>query len=344
MSTPAPPPRGKRGSPPPPRENVHGAGHNVARNKHSNNNDGQISQDMHFNPNGAKIKSPSSLLREDPETTIGVKVVVRGELEYSTLLRIDGQFTGKLISQGSLIVGSQGKVTGDIVNIETLLVDGQIVGNINVQNLHLRGYASVFGDISCRSIQIDPTAVVVGDVNVHNHAPTRIDSNGKEITKSTQPASHAENVSGKDSAVGSQKQDSNSASRRTSPRGSIESEADIETARKARAEAKRAKSAKMKEDQAREVEAMKAKLQAMEAEKAKEEAEAKLKNEKEIAEKERADKEAEELENQRQQAAADEAEAGKNMEEVSQKSLEEETTADQPSVAGDDSDPPKEAP
>ena len=43
--------------------------------------------------------SPNSLPSGTPETVIGEYVVVKGELEFDRLLRIDGLFEGKLISE-----------------------------------------------------------------------------------------------------------------------------------------------------------------------------------------------------------------------------------------------------
>jgi len=39
----------------------------------------------------------------------------------------------------------------------------------------------VHGDISCKSIRIDPTCIVCGNLNVHPKAPKRIDHEGNEM-------------------------------------------------------------------------------------------------------------------------------------------------------------------
>lgn len=83
--------------------------------------------------------------------------------------------------QGDLIIGETGEVVGDINNMGSLLIDGKLVGNINVKRVCLRGQAQVFGDITCKSLQMDPTVVVVGKLNVHPKAPMVIDSDGQEV-------------------------------------------------------------------------------------------------------------------------------------------------------------------
>ncbi|CAM9459500.1 unnamed protein product, partial [Choristocarpus tenellus] len=51
---------------------------------------------------------------DTPETTIGPNVHMKGELSFQRLLRVDGSFTGKLDSQGDLIVGAEGLIRGNI--------------------------------------------------------------------------------------------------------------------------------------------------------------------------------------------------------------------------------------
>ena len=68
-----------------------------------------------------------------------------------------------------------------------LLVDGKLVGDINVRRVCLRGNAQVFGNITCRSLQMDPSVVVVGTLNVHPDAPRRIDSEGNEVKDEPPP-------------------------------------------------------------------------------------------------------------------------------------------------------------
>jgi type IV secretory pathway VirB10-like protein len=86
-----------------------------------------------------------------------------------------------LKSQGDLIIGESGEVVGDINNMKSLLIDGKLVGNVSVDRVCIRGQAQVFGNITCKSVQIDPTAIIVGTLNVHGGAPKVIDSDGNEV-------------------------------------------------------------------------------------------------------------------------------------------------------------------
>merc|ERR1719282_311249 len=68
-------------------------------------------------------------MEDEPETIIGKAVKLNGELNFDRLLRIDGVFSGKLVSKGSLIIGPKGSLTGDITGMREVVVDGgRIVG------------------------------------------------------------------------------------------------------------------------------------------------------------------------------------------------------------------------
>lgn len=44
---------------------------------------------------------------------------MKGELEFTRLLRVDGRFEGELITdKGSLVVGPKGEVIGDLKNMQ----------------------------------------------------------------------------------------------------------------------------------------------------------------------------------------------------------------------------------
>mmetsp|Transcript_6677 Transcript_6677/g.6982 ORF Transcript_6677/g.6982 Transcript_6677/m.6982 type:complete len:230 (+) Transcript_6677:61-750(+) len=189
MSGPPPPPRNKNKGLSSSSEQIQsnnnnnnnptGSGYNVARQRNSTD----VYDNYENYKNFQDDNFPQSLIEQIPETTLGMNVVVRGELEFETLLRIDGSFSGRLVSKGNLIVGPQGKITGNIIDMNSVLIDGKVIGDIVVQRLCLRGQASVFGSITCRSLQIDPTVIVVGGLNVHPNAPKVIDSEGKIIAE-----------------------------------------------------------------------------------------------------------------------------------------------------------------
>jgi cytoskeletal protein CcmA (bactofilin family) len=64
---------------------------------------------------------------------------------------------------------------------EVLVSGGRIVGNINVERLVLRDKGQIFGNVTAKSIRIDPECVILGTLNVNPHAPSRINLKGEPV-------------------------------------------------------------------------------------------------------------------------------------------------------------------
>merc|ERR1711865_482472 len=109
----------------------------------------------------------------------GGAVKMKGELTFERLLRIDGEFEGTLTSTGDLIIGVDGVLIGDVIGMNELLVDGRIVGNIQVEKIDLRGNAQVHGNITAKTLTMEPGTTVVGMLNVNPYAPEKVNNKGE---------------------------------------------------------------------------------------------------------------------------------------------------------------------
>ena len=123
-----------------------------------------------------------SILDMEPETTIGETLVISGKLQFERLLRLEGKFEGDLVSHGDLILGPRGEVVGDVVGMNEVVVFGKVIGKINVEKLELCGSASIYGDITCKTLHMDPTVVLVGALNVNPYAPQLVNKDGSIVT------------------------------------------------------------------------------------------------------------------------------------------------------------------
>lgn len=56
---------------------------------------------------------------QKPESMVAESLRMKGELEFTRLLRVDGRFEGDLVTdKGSLVVGPKGEVIGDLKNMQ----------------------------------------------------------------------------------------------------------------------------------------------------------------------------------------------------------------------------------
>ncbi len=84
---------------------------------------------------------------------VGPGTKFTGDCKVDGVIRIDGEFEGKLEVTKVIIVGKSGKVKGDIKSTE-VIVGGKVVGTINGENkVELQAGAQIEGDIRTKSHQ-----------------------------------------------------------------------------------------------------------------------------------------------------------------------------------------------
>lgn len=100
-------------------------------------------------------------------TLIGKSVSIRGELNGSEDLFLDGTFEGTVTLSGSrLTVGPNAHVTGDI-NVRDVIIFGLVEGNIHASGrIELRQSAIVNGDLFAGRLSIEESATVRGRVEL----------------------------------------------------------------------------------------------------------------------------------------------------------------------------------
>lgn len=87
------------------------------------------------------------------------------------------------IEQASLLLCKGGSFVGNIFGLQVAYIDGKLKGDIFVENVSLGPNAIIFGNITCKSIQISPTARLSGllDVSTNND----ITSNASQLYENT---------------------------------------------------------------------------------------------------------------------------------------------------------------
>ena len=86
---------------------------------------------------------------------IAAGTVFKGELTSPGDIRIDGEFEGKIISKGRVVVGEKAKVTGDIVCVN-LDFCGTLTGNVFVkETLSLKSGCKVDGNLNVKRLQVE---------------------------------------------------------------------------------------------------------------------------------------------------------------------------------------------
>ena len=87
---------------------------------------------------------------------------ITGDIKSNGDIRIDGSLTGNLNTKGKVVIGTTGKVKGEVV-CKNSEVAGYLEGKIVVgQLLNLKASSKINGEIATSKLSIEPGAVFSG--------------------------------------------------------------------------------------------------------------------------------------------------------------------------------------
>jgi len=93
---------------------------------------------------------------ERRQSVIGASLQFTGEIKSAGSVRIEGQVTGRVTAR-SLTLGRGGEIEGDVA-AEIAQIDGLLEGDLEADTVILGSSAQVFGDITHRSLSMEPGA------------------------------------------------------------------------------------------------------------------------------------------------------------------------------------------
>jgi len=102
------------------------------------------------------------------DTLIGANTHIKGDLNFSGGLRIDGSITGNIFaeseSNSTLTLSEKGQIEGDI-KVPNLLINGSISGNVYAsKHVELAGKAKVMGNVYYHMLEMEIGAEVNGQL------------------------------------------------------------------------------------------------------------------------------------------------------------------------------------
>ncbi len=87
---------------------------------------------------------------------------LRGELHFEQTFRVDGKLTGKIISDGDLVVGERGEIEGEI-EVGRAFVTGLVRGRIRAaRRLEIGAGGRVYADLETPTLVIGDGAIFQG--------------------------------------------------------------------------------------------------------------------------------------------------------------------------------------
>ncbi len=96
-----------------------------------------------------------------------------GKLTFEGTVRIDGKFTGTIVSGDVLVVGEGAKISAEI-SCGTIIVHGEVAGNIRAKNaVELHHPAKMRGNIESPSLMVEKGVIFEGQSKMENLSAER---------------------------------------------------------------------------------------------------------------------------------------------------------------------------
>ena len=104
---------------------------------------------------------------DTPQNVLNADVELQGTLQFSGELSFDGKLDGDIHSAGSLTLGDNAVVQGNL-NVHSVVVRGKINGNVIAQDkIDLKAKTELFGDIRAARLVIEEGVTFVGQSEIH---------------------------------------------------------------------------------------------------------------------------------------------------------------------------------
>jgi cytoskeletal protein CcmA (bactofilin family) len=115
---------------------------------------------------------------------IGQGTEVKGEIKFKGVLRIDGVFSGELMTEGKVIIGQTGHVKTDL-KAGTIIIGGLVEGNVYAtEQLTLLKTAKLLGDIITSSLIVEEGVIFDGNCIINKGKEKEFFTNLKKEFKS----------------------------------------------------------------------------------------------------------------------------------------------------------------
>lgn len=111
---------------------------------------------------------------------LSADVEIKGSIKFQNDLTIDGKVEGEINSAGTLTIGENAEIKGEI-KTKSVVVHGRVNGNITVEErCELKGRAILHGDLKAARLAIEDGCTFVGKSEV---TPNKVAMRQPEIVR-----------------------------------------------------------------------------------------------------------------------------------------------------------------
>ncbi|MEW5855341.1 MAG: polymer-forming cytoskeletal protein [Myxococcota bacterium] len=112
-------------------------------------------------------------------TILGPEASFEGKLTFQGTVRIDGKFSGEVVTNEVLVVG-EGAVVKAEIDVGSLVINGEVIGNVRAKNaVEIHAPGKLRGNLETPKLVIDAGVIFEGNCKMENL--------GRRDTASTPP-------------------------------------------------------------------------------------------------------------------------------------------------------------
>lgn len=106
-------------------------------------------------------------------TILGVEASFDGKLTFQGAVRIDGRFSGEIVTEDVLVIGESAEVIATL-HVGSLILNGTLRGNVRAKKaVELHAPARLYGDIESPQLVIHSGVVFEGHCRMENLSKER---------------------------------------------------------------------------------------------------------------------------------------------------------------------------
>lgn len=111
------------------------------------------------------LKKDSDFSSGEHFSVVSAECYFQGTLSVQGSLRVDGTLEGSVDNARHVIVGTDGKIIGD-VSAELVVCGGSIEGNVCAERLEVLGDAGISGDIRAKKMKVEEGGRIEGQCSI----------------------------------------------------------------------------------------------------------------------------------------------------------------------------------
>ena len=123
----------------------------------------------------SSLSASTAVPIERVTSVLGVDTAWHGRLTGSGGVRIEGAFEGEILLQGLLVIGDKGRVTCENVRAHTVIVAGNLKGNITAQKVEIRSTGRVWGDVTTTAFATEEGAFLRGKITMEEEIASEVE-------------------------------------------------------------------------------------------------------------------------------------------------------------------------